>query len=262
MAAPTLAQGQKPRNGGARRSAAVQVRGASVRAMTNTLPRIRWAIALSLAIVAILIVPARADAAACRPPVGVGHLTYEIRWLDVVIGRVAVRLRRDGDSLEVNNSVEVDAGVLLIDLLRFTHSSQERWRGGRLQRFDAHTVDNGRERRVHVVAADDGLWVDGKGGPYRVPFGTPLLTPWCPAALGGGQAIDPTKGRLTRMVATSLGEQSITIAGREYRARGYRLRGDLFGEAWFDGRGVLLLARVPAKGGTVATVVLSRVKPE
>lgn len=229
--------------------------------MANIRSSHRLAAALALAVVAMLSTSAAA-AGVCRPPVGVGHLSYEIRWLDVVIGRVAVRLQRHGDRLEVNNSVEVDASVLYVNLLRFTHRSHERWRAGRLQRFDAQTVDNGRERRVHVVAGDDGLWVDGKGGPYQVPAGTPLLTPWCPAALGGGQAIDPTKGRLTRLVAASLGEQSVQIAGREYRARGYRLSGDLVGEAWFDGRGVLLLARVPAKGGTLATVTLRQAKPE
>ncbi|MBT5413027.1 MAG: hypothetical protein HOK81_00355 [Rhodospirillaceae bacterium] len=194
-------------------------------------------------------VPAAA-ATDCEAPADV--LRYRVLWGGDEVGSHELSFSREGDALRVRSRTDIDADMLLMDVLDLIHRGEEVWRANRMESYRGRTVDNGEVFEVSVEPEADGYRLTRNGRASHIPTSAIPGSLWCETIIGPpgeGLVVDLVKGRLRQVRIGAPESFTLVREGRNLPGKRFRISGGYDRELWFDESGIGLRARFPAKMG-------------
>lgn len=215
---------------------------------------LRWVFGLVLA--GLVLAGAHGAWAVARGGAGEGDLAFTITRNGAPIGSHVYRFDRQGRRVVVDIHTDIDFRLLWIPVYRFRHDSREIWDGDRLVRLVSRTDDNG-DPVVLDVRTDGGvLKIGGAGGSAEVD---PLAVPaslWNPVVVERDRLLDTINGAVLMPKSSYLGQEVLTIGGKQVTARRYRLSGDYSRDLWYDAAdGSLVRVLFEARDGSAVEYV-------
>jgi hypothetical protein len=175
------------------------------------------------------------------------------------IGSKTVSVRREGDTVAVETSIDIRVAILGITAYRYKLRADETWRGGELMRLRAETNDNG---EAHFARADrEGGALRIEGSVFSgVAGGSPATTSyWSPEFLNRPVWISTQDGRLLNVTATRLGATQFETGAGPVEATRWRIGGDLTDlYLYYDAAGEWLGTEFPARGEMARFVATAR----
>jgi hypothetical protein len=193
----------------------------------------------------------------------------ETRTYDILVdgknsGQSTLAITRYSDGTE---SVSADAKVTVrwaVFSYVYEFHGKEQWRGSRLEQLDSHAVDGGSKLSLTVERADGAYRITKARGKPTSASDIQLTTNYWrePAADAEARAItvlDADNGKLYDEKLERLGQKELTVGGQQVMANGYRLKGKLDVELWFDAQG-LLVRQVGKEDGHPTEVLLASIK--
>ena len=111
------------------------------------------------------------------------------------VGTHTVRFRAEGGLLRARSEVRIVVRLAGIPVFRYSHDTEETWRGDRLVALDSRLDNNGRPGLCEVRAEAAGLRLRGTAGEALLPPIAAPLTWWRAATFSGGVPLfDPRHG--------------------------------------------------------------------
>ncbi len=173
--------------------------------------------------------------AAAVPPGN--RIAFGVTRNDSPIGTHVLEFAREGGDVRVSIAIDFAVRFLGVTAFRYTHRNTELWRGDRLISIASTTDNNGTPLAVKALAQGRGIAVEGtESGAYVAPEEA-ISTSYWHAAFLRGQKIDTQGGRLLSTSLERLGEEEVTVAGRQVPATRWRITGDLTLDIWYDRSG-------------------------
>jgi hypothetical protein len=155
--------------------------------------------------------------------------------------RVTIRIDDGTATMTGNAAVHVRHAL---GQYRYTYQGTEVWKGGRLQRLDAASDDDGKACAVRATAEADGLRVAANGRAQTVrPDAWPTTYWQLPPAERRDQPLtllDVDTGKPLTARLSALGPVRLTVAGQPLEATRYRVTGQAQAELWYDAQGRLV----------------------
>lgn len=194
--------------------------------------------AVLLNICALLLLLAAAVPAAAAPVPEPQVLEFEVRRDGTPIGHHRVTITRDGDETRV--AIDIDfrvtmAGVLT--LYRYTHSSEEVWRGDRLVRLRSTTDNDGKAEYLNAVAEGDALRVDGSGYQGLLPAQTMPTSYWRSDFVERRPIMDSQDGHVLDVSIRPARYETASLGNAPVPARRYHVTGEFDWYLWYDAEG-------------------------
>jgi hypothetical protein len=164
------------------------------------------------------------------------------------IGTHRVTFSRQG--ADTIAQVEIDLRVRFagFSVYRYTHSSRETWRGGRLIALDARTDDNGARTTVTAQATPEGLIVNGPTGRITAPAEILPTSYWRRDTVQRAQLLDTQRGRVVDVSAGPPIRETKTLGERSLPVRYWNLTGDLDLAIAYSDQGVWSSMRFRLRG--------------
>ena len=155
------------------------------------------------------------------------------------VGAHTVSNSPENGETRVNTEIVIVVKALFFTMFSFSHSSEERWRGGRLVSLKSETVEHGETLQVMGTALPQGFRVLSKGGEFIAS--SHALTSnslWSLAILDQETVIDAQHGGIIGISKHQLADEQIVVLGRPISAKRYRfITPYLAGSIWYDGGG-------------------------
>jgi len=171
-----------------------------------------------------------------------------------VIGEHHFTFSRRGDDFVVEVAIDIAVDMLGITLFRFTHRAEEVWRDGWLQSLVTATDDDGTLWRVESERRDGAL----RGQVNDVGFDVSGFV--VPASLWHRDTpktqvlFGTIDGRVKVVNSEALGEEAVTVGGRQVQARHWRLSGQLQRDVWYGPDCGIARVTFPARDGSLITL--------
>ena len=165
------------------------------------------------------------------------RIAFSVTRNDSPIGTHAIDFVRDGGDVRVAIAIDFAVRFLGITAFRYTHRNTELWRGDRLLSIASTTDNNGTPLSVKARANGAGIAVEGTEGGTSVAPLEAISTSYWHGAFLRGQKIDTQGGKLLTTTLRRVGEETITVAGRQVPATRWRIDGDLELDIWYDAAG-------------------------
>jgi len=155
------------------------------------------------------------------------------------IGAHTVVTSPETGETRVNTEIAIAVKALFFTMLSYTHSSEERWRNGKLVFLKSETVEHGEKIYVDGTSAIHGFRVVSLGGPFIAS--ADALTSngmWNPAILQQDTLIDAQHGGIIGVSARKQADEQILVLDRQITAARYRfITPYLAGSIWYDDSG-------------------------
>jgi hypothetical protein len=166
-----------------------------------------------------------------------GRLIFDVYREGDRIGTHEVRLRKNGERLEVDIDIDLQVKFAIVTAYRYRHRNREVYEGPRLISMSSRTNDNGEKYAVDVRRDGDELVVDGIEGTQRVAGDLIPTTYWQPRSVNFDRWIDSQKGKIVEAEVTHVGAEQIAYEGGQITAEHYRLRGEFACDLWYADQG-------------------------
>jgi hypothetical protein len=155
------------------------------------------------------------------------------------IGTHTVSNAPDSGETRVNTEIDLVVKAMFFTIYAYSHSSEERWRDGRLVSLKSTTVEHGETVEVEGAAVPQGFRVVSNGSQFIAS--TDAITSnslWSPAILDQATVIDAQHGGVIGISMRKLADEQIMVAGRQVPAGRYRfITPYLAGSIWYDDAG-------------------------
>lgn len=137
---------------------------------------------------------------------------------------------------QVSTRINLLVKAAFFTLFRFSHSSTETWRDGKLISLNSQTLEHGETLHVDGMATPQGFRVVSKGGPFIAPAATLTSNSlWTPAVLEQTTLVDAQYGGIIGVSARKFADEQIIIGGRQIAVTRYTLITPyLAGSIWYD----------------------------
>lgn len=155
--------------------------------------------------------------------------TFTILRGDSPIGTQSVSFARVGEQLTVDIRTEIAVKIAFVTVYRYKQAIQQKWKGDRLEWFEARTDDNGDTRHVQARATEAGIEIDSPSGRKIAPADIIPTGYWNREIINRSQGID-SKGRIVDLKFAPLGKRPVKIDGRTAEAEFFRVSGEDNGE--------------------------------
>jgi hypothetical protein len=214
---------------------------------------------------AAVLLPVTAGADGLSPPEtpGTRRQGYDVTWTGIPVGHHAVSVTDDGGAgnFTVTNQVDMMVDLVLFDVMRFAHTSNEVWRDGRMVAFSSKTLDDGDLFEVTGTATAEGLVFstteqDTNNADALIKE-TAALAPhdimtsndiWAAPEPGTHALLNAKKGEVVEVTVQQPATTMLNYQGSSHEAQRYRVTspvavgdliylGDLFVEGSFEKRG-------------------------
>jgi hypothetical protein len=191
------------------------------------------------------------------------------------IGRHTLRFESKDGLRTVMIVIDYDVKLLGVSAYRFSHRSEEMWKGDQLQSLTARSDENGRKFAVNAQRRSDGLHVEREVPPSTNAadsafqgFGSPRIAlETVPASImptSNWNLRQTTQSRLLNTHYGTLFNTRIVPAGRErvrttngtIDANRFTYSGDIRMDQWFDDRGRWVHAAFTAFDGSRIEYIL------
>ncbi|HZF78003.1 MAG TPA: DUF6134 family protein, partial [Acetobacteraceae bacterium] len=115
------------------------------------------------------------------------------------VGTHTVRFREGANGLlEARSEVRILVRLAGFTVYRYTHDTEEAWRGDRLVALTSRLDRNGRAGFAEARAEGGAILLRGSAGETRLPAEAAPLTWWRAASFAGGPLFDPRDGGAVR----------------------------------------------------------------
>jgi len=183
-------------------------------------------------------------------------LAFTITRNGSAIGSHVYTIDRQGERTVVEIKTDIDFRLLSLPVYRFKHESHEIWDGDRLVRLVSNTDDNGDPVSLDVRAEGPVLKVGSNDKAVDVDSMAVPASLWNQDVVRRERLLDTVNGTVLKTSATDLGDDTVTVAGKEVPARRFRLSGDYDRDLWYDRRdGALLRVQFEATDGSEVAYV-------
>ena len=152
------------------------------------------------------------------------------------IGMHAVRVREEADGrIIADTTIDMKVKFGFITLFRYSHSSQEIWRDGKVLAINSRTYDNGREKYLNARREGDMLQVDGTQFQGEIPIKVIPSSYWNKAIVDCRAIIDTQDGDMIEVEVDKVGPvPALTEDGGAVEADKYRLSGSVDLDLWYQ----------------------------
>ncbi len=179
------------------------------------------------------------------------------------IGTYSNVVETDGGTTTVTTTLDIKVSILGIVAYRRSAHRVETWMGDRLVHFQGTSHQNGKTIELIGDAQGDAFVITAPNGKVSAPASIRVANPWTTNNLNGDTILLPDDGAIRKARLTDAGETSVTIQGRDIRAREYDI--GLIGTAkryqvWFDAANVPVMFRLFDFDG-ICTFSLNGPKP-
>jgi hypothetical protein len=121
---------------------------------------------------------------------------FRVMRQGTAIGTHTVRFREEGDLLRARNELRLRVTLAGFTVYRYSHETEEAWRGERLVALESRSDRNGTAGTCQARAEAGGLRVRGTAGEALLPSSACALTWWRMANLAPGVPLfDARDGR-------------------------------------------------------------------
>lgn len=180
-----------------------------------------------------------------------GRLLFTVIRDGEPIGTHLYRFAGDSDRTTVHIRTDIDYRFLFLPLYRFRHTSKEVWTDGKLTELFSKTDDNGESIKIEAHANGKGLTVQGLDGEYRAGPGVVPSSLWNSDVVRAKELLSTIRGKLLKTKPTFIGEEVLTLNGRQVPTRRYKLTGQFERNVWYDKDSkVLVRVRFNASDGS------------
>lgn len=155
------------------------------------------------------------------------------------IGTHTVSNAPDSGEIRVNTEIALVVKAMFFTMFSYSHSSEERWRDGKLVSLKSTTVEHGATVEVAGAAIPQGFRVVCNGSQFiAAPGALTSNSLWSPAILDQATVIDAQHGGVIGISMRKLADEQIMVVGRQVEATRYRfITPYLAGSIWYDGAG-------------------------
>ena len=184
------------------------------------------------------------DTAAAAPY----HLDYKVSHsLYGDIGTYSNVIETDRDTTTVTTTLDIKVSILGVVADRRSAHRVETWMGDRLVHFQGTSRLNGKTIELSGAAQGDEFVLTAPNGKVSAPASIRVANPWTANTLNGDTILIPDDGAIRKARLTDAGETSVTIQGRDIRAREYDI--GVIGTAkryqvWFDAANTPVMFRL------------------
>lgn len=182
-------------------------------------------------------------------------LRFDIVVLNELIGIHRVEFTGRGDQFSVTTTIDVDAKLLGLPVLRYVQTTSEAWNGGRLQRFLSEGEQNGHRFRAAGQAIDEGFEMFGEDGRSVAPRDTMLATCWSPLMLERSRVINPKRGKLKRQTVESREPTTFMVGNAPTAVTRYVVDSVIDGTIYYDDRQTWVAAAFEKRGAQINYVL-------
>jgi len=137
------------------------------------------------------------------------------------IGDHMIEFSREGDTLNVLISIDIDVSFGPIPLYRYEHQNRETWRDGRLVAIETKTTENGDDFAVSGMLENDLFVVEGMDGKIETTPGIVPTSYWDMDIVHAATLLDTQRGTLMEQ------EEAVMTRDEDLGADCYELSGDL-----------------------------------
>ncbi len=177
------------------------------------------------------------------------------------IGTNTIDIQRQDGTTKVDIATKISVVVMFLEAYRYEHTCTESWKGGQLVAFKSRTNDNGTKHVIDVAAKPDKVSMEVDGKPVEASRTLYPASLWNRDVVTRGELFEPANGKRIAIKVKDLGDETLTVAGVEHRARHFKLSakgtGEFDRDLWFDGD---LLVRMKLSGSDGSTI-LSDLRP-
>ncbi|MDH3585973.1 MAG: DUF6134 family protein [Gammaproteobacteria bacterium] len=158
----------------------------------------------------------------------------------------------------VRSEASFDVKFLFVTAFSYRHSAQENWAGGCLNEIEARTDSNGKKLNVIGARTDDGFVIDTGEREAELPACIMTFAYWNPGFLEQPRLLNPQTGEYLAVEVEELGNDLVTIDGREIPARLVRVTARQMDiTLWYSETSEWLALESVAKGGRIIRYELS-----
>ncbi len=174
------------------------------------------------------------------------------------IGLHTFSLHKTADVTHVTSTARFDVKVLFFNAYQYIHEAQEVWRADCLSGMTARTNDNGRLLSVNVVEHATGMVVTTDQKQFGLSGCVMSFAYWNPGILRQSQLLNAQTGEYEQVTVQLLRTTTLHVAGKEWAARQYKLKGrKLDIDLWYSLEGEWLALESTTENGSRLRYVLS-----
>ncbi len=152
----------------------------------------------------------------------------------------------------LTSEARFDVRFLFINAFRYRHTNTEVWSGGCLERLEANTRANGKERVVSGLQAEGGFVVDDGEARNALDDCVMTFAYWNPDFLQQPRLLNPQSGEYLDVDVQRVGQEPIVVRGEEVAASVYRITArEMELKLWYSENDEWLALESVAKGGRV-----------
>jgi hypothetical protein len=175
-----------------------------------------------------------------------------------VVGHHRITFRQQGGELVVHSDLKIEVEVLFFTAYRYEQTRSEVWRGQELVALDSVANDDGKFYEIEGRVGPNGMRVTSHGRNWTLPADSVPASYWniSMVTAKGRPLIDAQSGTILDATVTKIGQERITVGGKDIVATHYRLGAKQPRDLWYDVRGRWVKMRAKGSDGSVAEWVL------
>lgn len=174
-------------------------------------------------------------------------LDYTIYKESDPVGHDVYTINKEGDVTTVKVHTHTDVSVLFFKF-HYNHDRTEVWKAGVMQSLVSDTDDDGTKHHVSVHRDGNSL-IGGVDGKSQILPGDVLpFTLWARSLLKRQVFFDVADFEQLKTEVEDKGPDKITINGKAFDTRHYKITGDLNWDLWYDANGVMLKSAFKRRG--------------
>ena len=184
------------------------------------------------------------------------ELRFEVLRKGNPFGYHNVSFTRSGDSLIVENDIELEVRIGPFQAFYYRHESQENWSEGSLESLTGETRKDGDDFKVTVKKENALLDVDGSLYDGEVAADMVPSSHWNIQQIRSQSILSTESGEMLEIEVVNLGQEDIIAGGELISATRYRLKSDLTVDLWYDESGRWVKCAFEARGQEIEYVLL------
>jgi hypothetical protein len=195
----------------------------------------------------------RSDSAPAAPQ----ELHFDIVRKGAVVGHHQISFRRHGENLQVHSDLKINVKMLFFTAYRYTQTREEVWRDGKLIGLMSRADDDGTLTDIKGAAGPNGIIITSGKLSWILPPDSVPASYWNVSMVTEkGALVNAESGRVTNVKPVRIGEESVTIAGKQIVATHYRLFDKARRDVWYDASGRWVKLTMVAEDGSILEWVL------
>lgn len=176
--------------------------------------------------------------------------TYKVFRNGSPMGFYQFEKTTNGEREEVNVDMHLKLDILFFTAYEATHERSEQWVDDKLVSMESSAIYNGKPYDVKVDFNNDKYTIEINGETQTTSKQLVSFNPWAPEHWEPSFMITE-KGKLRDIDRVFLGEEKISLNGKDQLANHYRITGDIERDVWYNKEGLMLLSQFEKKESAI-----------